>query len=75
MAVSLLKIELLSTAESLDSSEFYIGKLVAHSACVLPTKMASTLANDTHDRAQRHKHKDDHASCTQAEGAQVRSPL
>ena len=45
MVVSLLKIELLSTAETLDSSEFYSGECVAFFVVYLLTK-CSTPAHD-----------------------------
>lgn len=46
MVVSLLKIELLSAAETLDSSEFYNGEHLI-SLCYLGADSRSTSSNDT----------------------------
>jgi hypothetical protein len=68
MVVSLLKIELLSAAETLDSSEFYNGEHLI-SFCYLGADNRSTSSNDTHYCPQRHQLQDDHAPYSQIERA------
>jgi hypothetical protein len=57
MIVSLLKIELLSAAERIDTTEFYNGKLTTPSKLHL-THCNSAIENDTYCCAQRYKLQD-----------------
>jgi hypothetical protein len=72
MVVPLLKIELLSAAETFDSSEFYNGNIVP--SCFDPdANVSSTSSNDSDYCSQRRELPNDHASHSQIERAQVRS--
>jgi hypothetical protein len=57
MIVSLLKIELLSEAERIDTTEFYNGKLIL-SAQQSSAHCTSTIENDMYGCAQRYKLQD-----------------
>jgi hypothetical protein len=70
MVVSLLKVELISTAENVDEAEYYGGKSITD--IEICTDKDSSLSHDPDDRAQRHQLQDPNTSHTQAERTQVR---